>query len=481
MYTDEQQAIINSNARRLRVIAGPGTGKTSTLVGYAQARDESMLYLAYNKSIQLEASRKFPKNVRCLTTHALAFPTHGKPYAHKLGNLRIGDIAEILRISYPYAAMVNSTLNNFLSSVDEKITADHFPPDINRKNFIEVNTVLLGAKSLWKRMQDVDDKRVPMQHDGYLKLFVMSKPKLNYPKILFDESQDSNPLTTKLVLDHDGGLVCVGDGAQAIYQFRGARDALKEIADAETYTLTQSFRFGPPIARIANRILEYLGMDHRLTGAGQCQDTRMSIDTSQPYAYIARTNMAVIQAAIFTLTSRQRSFYVGGVENIRLSLIEDGYRLFRGDLNAIKDRFVKKFKSISALELYAQEAGDVEMNLLCNVTKTYSHDIPQIVQQIRDLSVDSIQDADRVFSTCHKAKGLEFPQVRLADDFPDLVERGQLIPLKDMDPQDVNLHFVAATRAMEALEVSPQLREFLEVVDNPRLIDRVHSLNRQPR
>lgn len=59
--TAEQNAIIEWKGNHLVVNAFAGTGKTSTLVNYAEANPESkMLYLAYNRAVRDEAERKFP-------------------------------------------------------------------------------------------------------------------------------------------------------------------------------------------------------------------------------------------------------------------------------------------------------------------------------------------------------------------------------------------------------------------------------------
>lgn len=44
----------------------------------------------------------------------------------------------------------------------------------------------------------------------------------------------------------------VGDSAQCIYQFRGAKSANLMKLDCIDYQLTKSWRFGPNIAKIAN-------------------------------------------------------------------------------------------------------------------------------------------------------------------------------------------------------------------------------------
>jgi len=75
--TNEQEEIINCDllpGKILKIMAFAGTGKTTTLVEYTKRRPKiRFLYIAFNKSVQLEAARKFPGNVTARTTHSLAF------------------------------------------------------------------------------------------------------------------------------------------------------------------------------------------------------------------------------------------------------------------------------------------------------------------------------------------------------------------------------------------------------------------------
>jgi F-box protein, helicase, 18 len=477
-FTAEQQAVIESNAPRICVRAFAGTGKTSCLSGYARARPHTrFLYIAFNKAIQREASTRFGPNVVCKTTHALAFPTQGKRFIHKLGNMRFGDVATLLRINFRQAALVSGTLNNYLSSADDEIGSRHLPPEVNQRNFLEYEAALGGAQMLWKRMCDVNDHAAVMCHDGYLKLFVLERPQLNYGCILFDEFQDSTPLTSALLLAQFGSIAIVGDRWQSIYGFRGAREALDEIKVDETFHLTHSFRFAQGIAEVSNDILHWHGEKRRIIGAG-ATPSQLEIDRSQPYAQIGRTNMSVIQSAIEALGQAKRLHFVGGVEGYRLAQIEDGYRLFIGDIANIKDRFLAKFTSLSALREYVQEAGDAEMALLLKIVDTYQHAIPTLLKQLRARSVDAIAEAGRVFSTAHKSKGLEFEAVELLPDFVDLVKGGFPVDRMMIDPQQVNLMYVAATRAAVALQPCPQIldyRKYLrDLAQSPTNLSKAH-------
>jgi hypothetical protein len=60
-WTQEQQPIVDSTAEKLLVQAFAGTGKTTTLVGYATHHASvKMLYLCYNKPVELAAKGRFP-------------------------------------------------------------------------------------------------------------------------------------------------------------------------------------------------------------------------------------------------------------------------------------------------------------------------------------------------------------------------------------------------------------------------------------
>lgn len=86
-YTQEQQAAIDlaGQGQTMKVSALAGTGKTSTLVGIAQATQGRGLYLAFNKGIATEAQQRF-QGTRCQarTFHSLAYATYGKKYGDRL-------------------------------------------------------------------------------------------------------------------------------------------------------------------------------------------------------------------------------------------------------------------------------------------------------------------------------------------------------------------------------------------------------------
>ena len=131
--TKEQQAIVGCDLKpgqTLKVMAFAGTGKTSTLVAYAKARPRMrFLYLAFNKSVQLEAAARFPSNVVARTAHALAFRTHGHPHKDRLvPGFRANTVMQALGLSrYEDARFTIETLTNYLITAAPKVTKWHIP------------------------------------------------------------------------------------------------------------------------------------------------------------------------------------------------------------------------------------------------------------------------------------------------------------------------------------------------------------------
>jgi F-box protein 18 (helicase) len=129
--TEEQQTIVACDLKpgqTLKIIAFAGTGKTATLVAYARARPRMrFLYLAFNKSVQLEAAAKFPSNVVSRTSHALAFRTHGHPHKNRLvSGFRANTVMQALGLGrYEDARFVIDTLHNYLVSADQGGQAAH--------------------------------------------------------------------------------------------------------------------------------------------------------------------------------------------------------------------------------------------------------------------------------------------------------------------------------------------------------------------
>lgn len=262
--TPEQAAVIAWKGTRLVVSACAGSGKTTTLRRFAEENPtERMLYVAYNRAIRDEAEQKFPFNVICKTSHQLAWPTVGKHYSQRLVNtLRLTDVARALNSrNWLLARLTLDVLNRFMCSASAKISEEHLPDQDDSKG-LQPERILLSAQNIWAMMSSRQGSFL-VTHDTYLKIYQLSKPDLSarYTTVLFDEAQDANPVTSAIILEQACRVVLVGDTHQQIYRFRGADNALHapQLECADRLWLTHSFRFGPEIAEVANRLLSLKG------------------------------------------------------------------------------------------------------------------------------------------------------------------------------------------------------------------------------
>lgn len=451
--TDEQEAIVRTESDFLCVRAFAGTGKTSTLKAFAEARPRArFLYLAFNKAIQLEASAKFPKNVKCQTSHSLAYGTFGRPYRSKLQpNLRPIDVLIALGVEgrsgvhFGYARAVTKLLLRWLASDKPRIldcvSLEALPPDEARKRRRHISS----AEDLWEIMKNPEDRRIPMLHDGYLKLYQLSTPALTVDYILFDEAQDANPVTADIVRRQQCQKVFVGDSHQQIYSFRGAVDALDQSGFTATRYLTGSFRFGSDIAEYGNSLLRLKNEQKELRGLGPCSPNDYS-------ALIARGNAAIFEEAAGRAEQGNRIHFPGGFDGYRFDLLLDMHWLKAGERGRIRDSFIRSFDSIAALEDYAETGDERDLKAWSRVlAKSWRRSIPEIISLIRESAVEQTQDADITITTAHKAKGLEFHSVLLAEDYPGFTVSRNEPDIVNADPEEINLLYVAATRAQEYL------------------------------
>ena len=87
--TEQQQAVVDCQGKRVKVESIFGSGKSHTAYHYSKARaDKSILYLVYNSSMKKEAEELYKDlpNVEVRTMHSLAYKHIGFRYRGKLSN-----------------------------------------------------------------------------------------------------------------------------------------------------------------------------------------------------------------------------------------------------------------------------------------------------------------------------------------------------------------------------------------------------------
>ena len=463
--TEEQEYIIGSNTQSLVVNAFAGTGKTTTLVEYAIAHPkESFMYLAFNRAIKEEAQRKFPRNVKCMTTHGLAYRDFGSKFQNKLGQPKPASVAKMLKCSFIVADAACRTLNNFFASTDMHLDYEQhlYVSGLTQQ---QADTAYKKSQIMWENMQDISNPYMRMPHDGYLKLYHMSSPRVWADVIMVDEAQDSNPIVLDIVSQQKARKIYIGDSHQGIYEWRKAIDALNMISADEKLYLTSSFRFGAGIASLATLLLrDWKKERHDIIGLGK-NNTTFSVNENRPHAVLGRTNSGLFDAAVKALRSGHPFGYVGGHEGYRLDMIMDAWNLKKNMLSKVTDPTILLFQNYPELEAYAEQVDDKELKMLIRTLDKYQSDIPHLIEELKNKSQKTITGNEILLSTAHKSKGMEFDSVILLDDYSELKEgvdkHGQ-----DSAPevQDINILYVAITRAISNIRLNEKTVDWLNTI-----------------
>jgi hypothetical protein len=407
--------------------------------------------------------------VRCKTAHATAYAALGHRYARRLNSprqpawrtgqalgltcpVRIGN-RDITQRTLSHAVV--RTVTQFCYSADRALARHHVPRlrglDTPAEHAHLAEVILPFATQAWADLQDPEQGAVRFEHDHYLKMWALTGPKIEADFLFLDEAQDTNPVLEQVFTaqrDH-AQLVMVGDSAQAIYGWRGARDVMTGY-DAEQLTLTRSFRFGPQIAEQANRWLALADAPIRLTGT----DTIPAEvgDLACPDAVLCRTNIGAMAEVMRLLADGHRVALTRGGQ--QLAALANAARDLKDSRRTNHPELVL-FASWGELQDYAAyDPAGRDLQPFVDLVDTHGPDA--ILTAVEELTDEST--ADVTVSTAHKAKGREWPTVKIADDFPEPKDADQQTDQSCPVPElvsdtDARLAYVAVTRARHRLDL----------------------------
>ncbi len=495
--TQEQIDIINSSGD-IKINAVAGSGKTTTVIHYAKTRPDSsrILYLAFNKSVKLEAIKKFSdkglKNVTVETAHSLAYKNvvRQNNYRIRSQGYKTYEITELLGINgnsekhteYIIANHINKFVSYFCNSNKHKVQ------DLNYLDTINDNKAKLFVKTFYDYivkqtrifLHKMNTGEIEITHDFYLKKFQLSNPKLQYDYILFDEGQDASPAMLDVFFSQNSTKVIVGDTHQQIYGWRFAVNSL-EMANFKTYELSTSFRFGQEIANLAKEVLKWkrhIDGEYKLTikgeGVGDGKDHgKGESDAKKSKAVIARTNLGLLLKAIEYISEHNdiESIYFEGNIN-SYTYADDGaslydvLSLYNGKRQHIRDKLIGQMKDVGELSEYIDKTDDMQLSMMVEIVKEYGNNIPKIIKKIKEKHIDNDDkdNASLIFSTVHRCKGMEYDSIQVADDF---FSEDRLVKIKAEKSNDeidhaklneeINLLYVAVTRTKNTIFIPEKL------------------------
>lgn len=483
--TDEQMAVIRSKGD-VAINAVAGSGKTTTIIEYAASRPSSspILYLAFNRSVKLEAAKKFEsrglKNVRVETAHSLAFDhvVRGSGYKLRQKELRSQEIVDLLGLGsmgekhneYILANHISKFIAYFCNSDKKKVQELNYLDlilDPTAKTFVKkhYSQIEMGTRQLLAKMEK---REIEIPHDFYLKKFQLLCPQLRYDYILFDEAQDASAAMLDVFVKQKAIKVIVGDTHQQIYGWRHAVNSLEKTG-FETLQLSTSFRFPQDIADLATEVLywkEHLG-EHTavpISGMGANQKIKTK-------ATIARTNLGLLLNAIEYITNNRKikGIYFEGNFN-SYTYADEGASLYdvlnlaNNKPDMIRDKLIGSMRNLEELEEYIEKTEDPQLSMMVEVVKEYGNEIYDILRSLKKLHLadEDREKADMIFSTVHRAKGMEYDIVHLVNDFISESKikkaKGEAAAKKEKPDlgrlnEEINLLYVALTRAKNNLHI----------------------------
>ncbi|MGA1941229.1 UvrD-helicase domain-containing protein [Arcobacter sp. YIC-310] len=489
-FTKEQEEIIFSKEPSFKINAVAGSGKTTTLLEYAkQNRHLKTLYLAYNKSLQQSIQKKLSEynlsNMSISTIHSLAY-NKIEAYRYTLAHdLKVQVIERVLcsfeqtvnqrNNYYPipeYIALmkdlVNFYCNSSLIALDLKLIENYKKQsDLSAKILELINKdtsrVLAHLKHILSSMKN---KQIDATHDFYLKMFYLNKKissNLGYDLILVDEAQDISDVMIGIVESQNCRRVYVGDSFQQIYSFRYAINALNKI-DLPSFNLTKSFRFSNEYAKDLQRRINSLyeknstkplnisGIDSKTSFHRNC------IDEDKQYTIISRSTFGLMQELVQHIHSDKKFYFEGGYNSYSF-MNQTVYSIFylkekKNDKVTLDE--IKDFESIYELEQFAKDTKNQDYLNIIKFINTYGDNIFDINKKIKDRLTTNKEEANIIFTTTHKSKGLEYNQVLMTNDFITKKEisnpKSKLSHLRINE--ELNIYYVAATRVKKAIDLA---------------------------
>ena len=492
-YTKEQLEIIKSTKQNFSVNAGPGMGKTHTLLGIAQYNNSNTKILCFNKMIQMELLEKIKKlnrnNISALTFHGMAYEYFGRSnlrFNHvengiikqHFVNFNFRDFNEpldffsmikILKILKEKKLLEEYDRNdNYIKKLvnyfDEFCKSDLYPKDFKElfyKDFKDDEFKKIfnnDTKAITNYI--IFDETAPMFHNFYIKYFqlylMQGRIRYSTPILLIDEYQDVSKCYQSIIdCINAGKVIKVGDTLQKIYGYNGANGM-----NGFDYKLSQSFRIGYDNSKLANKIINVLlkTNDFDFIGINKNQKIVEELNTIDK-TIIFRTNKELLKRLIYETIKN----------NQKCSISEGLYKDLNNILNltSVKENKIYcwyrgiKFTSQEMIKDYANRTDNEILKKTIMFLDLYKEKTYEILYKVRNMTTTNEKQLNTLhLVTAHRCKGMEFENVEIADDFPTIQNLTEMKMKGEPFEDELYVLYVAITRSFGKLKLNNDLYTF---------------------
>ena len=284
---DASTQFIESESKWVRVLAGPGTGKSYNL-------KERLKYLVNTKGIK-------PEKILVLTFTSVAVEDLKQDIKKLgLGNIKVSTlhahaIAMLLRKGKKIRLMLDFEVDTMLRDLELEIDKSYDQESLLKKRVnrdpsteqTEQEIQFENSLHNWLQQHNGDllDDLIP---DANSILKETNSRHRRFEWILVDEYQDLNPAEqefVELLLSANGHLMVIGDDDQSIYEFKGASpDGIRtflerhknEADECEDISFSQCYRCPACVVELANRLIK------KSQGTGRSEKELTALPENQP-------------------------------------------------------------------------------------------------------------------------------------------------------------------------------------------------------
>lgn len=494
--TPEQQAVIESMAegKAALVNAVAGSGKTTTLVNGLREIKVETLALAFNKSIQTTLEKQLASNPKVLakTLNGLGHGAWQSQIGKKVTLNRdklaqiTGEVTDRLQFPEHWGTILNyarkcKTIGMLPEGTPTgmSLVPDH--PDTYEDiefNFgmdnITAHPKLIEAVREVLRKSNALGFQGEIDFDDQLYMTTCFKARMRqFENVVVDEAQDLSPIQhIMLKRSVAGALTAVGDPHQSIYGFRGAMSgsmgALQEEFNLPELPLTYCFRCSQAVIERAQEIVPYIkwapNAPQGLVESRWPEDRSQGMtdwshsDFNYGDAVLCR-NVAPLVDMAFKLIQQGVSVKMAGRDiGKNLSNMVKKICPNKDTSLDIKD-FVVRLESWRDVEKASANAKKQDWKIEQINDRADTLNIMIEANNCRTaedlcLAIEHLfnnQNGAVLLSTIHRAKGLEWPRVWFLDSWRLPSYHAQKSDNPEMMTQEMNLQYVAITRAEREL------------------------------
>lgn len=461
-----------SRRENVEVIAGAGTGKTTLIVSGNHLLPHSTLFLAFNKAIADELSKRMPHR-KCSTFHAIALSNltgrigRLKVDSYKYSNLaqkkfgydrekakHVASIVDFFQLqaegcfvkpaewTASYLAEVIGEQDLYSLDLDEGDTVD---------KYLETAAECLRLEAKALTALSFGDMLFFLVHYAHFRKWDLR----DWDCLVVDEAQDVSPIRLEIIKLLSKRVIQVGDPRQAIYAFAGAMtSAMQNISNAygcKPYPLSVTWRCSEAVIREASTVVgDFLkarpnAPEGRVDTIQETQLYQCHLDENS--MVVSRTNAPLITCAL-------RMFQHGIPFNLmsdfpeklakRTAKLADGITGMAAFRTAVNDAREKKLEVVKSKALIARINDEYDCILI--VADRCSR-VSEVSDTFRKLGYAK---TGVLLATGHKSKGLEAQNVFILR--PDLIP-APWVNAEDEEAmqQELNLKYVMITRAKDNL------------------------------